>query len=125
MTVPGTDHRRLALDRLSEIAKLPEDWDSYGAKAIDPECVERAEDFINKEILPSHGIAPFVVPSPSGGVQLEWERGEHSLEIEFLPDGTTGYLYLNGDGEISGEGDDSARWFYLEFQKGMEVLKPK
>jgi len=53
-----------------------------------------------KETLPE----PKVVPTSSGGIQLEWYLGKRELEIEFTP---TGQIeYLRSDNERNEEKED-------------------
>jgi hypothetical protein len=60
---------------------LEENWDSYGARRVDPRCTEAAVGLL-RAILDSTTPRPFVVPTCRGGIQLEWHRGGVDLEIE-------------------------------------------
>jgi hypothetical protein len=59
-------------------------WDSYGAKRIDPEAVESARQVIRAIARPDTP-APSIVPTSSGGVQIEWHTRGIDLEIELQP----------------------------------------
>jgi hypothetical protein len=79
--------------------KLPENWDSYGSRPIQPAAIERASealDFLSSINLPP----PQIFPVPGGGLQLEFEQDGRELEIEFLPDGSTEYLMVASNGEM-------------------------
>ncbi len=90
---------RASQRKISELAQLTENWDSYGSPPIQPAAIEQASEalsclsFIN---LPP----PQIFPVPGGGLQLEFEWDERELEIEFLPDGSIGYLMVAENGEM-------------------------
>jgi len=61
-------------DRLKHLARLPHNWDSYGAAPISQNAIEKTK-LILREILAVSGKdcpLPFIGPSPDGGVGLEW-----------------------------------------------------
>ena len=73
-------------DSVQMLLHLTEDWDSHGAN---PLAIKSIENLI---ILLPQGIpwdvpAPSVVPTVSGGIQLEWHRQGIDLEIEIPPSG--------------------------------------
>jgi hypothetical protein len=80
-----------AFQRIGNFSKLPENWDSYGAKAIDRECISQGVS-IFKALIKLRAVAeaqipaPFVAPLSSGGIQIEWEEGERYLEVSITPD---------------------------------------
>lgn len=65
-----------ALKRLDEIAKLPANWDGYGADAPWPDAIAVARRLIEALQHP-----PAVVPCSDGGVQLEWHRSGFEIEV--------------------------------------------
>lgn len=75
-----------AFRKIGGMARLAENWDSYGAKPIDADCLSWAV-FILKDLINLKPTADFEVPVPflaplsSGGIQIEWERGEKYLEV--------------------------------------------
>jgi hypothetical protein len=69
------------LAKINEISRLKENWDSYGAKRIDPRCIDAANSLL-RGVLDSSTPKPSVVPANRGGVQLKWHRGGIDLEIE-------------------------------------------
>lgn len=73
-----------AIERLT---RLPEDWDSYGARRIEASAVKAALDVLGCTMLGS-SPAPTVVPTVTGGIQLEWHMGGIDLEVEATPDGS-------------------------------------
>ncbi|MGA2254556.1 MAG: hypothetical protein ABSG53_07845 [Thermoguttaceae bacterium] len=72
------------LAEISELVKLEESWDSYGARPIDPHCVEATANLF-LPIFNSDTPRPSVVPINRGGIQLEWHRAGTDLEIEIEP----------------------------------------
>ena len=75
-----------AIARLNALLRLPQNWNSYGSLPITPATVRRAVQFIARA-FPLQAPAPAIVPTPGGGIQLEWHQDGLDLEIELLPDG--------------------------------------
>jgi hypothetical protein len=63
--------------------QLPENWNSYGARPIDPELAASALKLLVK-IAPFSAPSPIVVPTTQGGILLEWHMCGIDLEIETL-----------------------------------------
>jgi hypothetical protein len=102
-----------ALERLAEFQGLGDDWDSYGAAPISPDAIDLARE-LAAEIISSHalsirpaGYSFDVIPTPDGGVQLEWGVGTTHLEIAIGPDGALSYLHVvtTGDQRLSASGE--------------------
>jgi len=92
-----------AMRRLGEIAKLPQNWDSYGSPPPTPIAVETVMDLLLK--IDDRNL-PFVrvVPVSGGGVQLEWRASGRELQLEISGDGTAQYLQIeNGQPIKEGE----------------------
>lgn len=71
------------LERLVGLITLPENWDSYGAPPVDPQCVHTAIRLL-LDTMQDDSPAPAVVPTCRGGVQLEWHTRGLDLEVEIL-----------------------------------------
>ncbi len=71
--------------RIDSFADLETDWDSYGAPPITEGSREAAK--LALDIL--DGTKVQVVPTCSGGVQIEWHNENGDLELEIMPDGET------------------------------------
>lgn len=71
------------LPRFAELLMLRPDWDSYGGRPLTNENFEAALNVLGHVMGPDTP-APWIVPLPSGGVQLEWHDG--ALEIEVIVD---------------------------------------
>lgn len=97
-----------ALEKLKGLARLEENWDSYGSRPINPCAYERAAEILKHTA--SCGMAvPDIFPVSGGGVQLEWENARHELEIGILPNGEMEFLITDGDGEMR-ENQISPSW---------------
>lgn len=80
------------LERLTELAALEPDWDSYGGLPPTARAVEAARRLL-KDVMDRTGKAPTaVLPFPSGGLQAIWERCDNELQVDIGPDGAFGYL---------------------------------
>lgn len=69
------------VDALGRLLSMPQGWDSYDARQVDPTCVVSAID-IALTIMHDRTPSPAVVPTSSGGIQLEWHTRGIDLEIE-------------------------------------------
>lgn len=77
------------------LADRSENWDSYGAKAIDPAAVANATR-IARELAMIEGVArPVVGGTPDGEVVFEWDTGEWSLDLTVDPSDQFHYAYLD------------------------------
>ncbi len=73
-------------DRIEQLAGLRDNWDSYGARQLDRELLERVRSFVSN--LCRQGVPlPSLVPSSSGSVVAEWRDDELTVEIEIDPEG--------------------------------------
>lgn len=74
--------------KLRELISLPENWDSYGAKPINPNAAESALKLLSS-IMATYAVAtPALIPRNRGGLQLEWNSSRLDLEIKIDADGT-------------------------------------
>jgi hypothetical protein len=108
---------RPALERLEVFATLRDDWDSYGAAPISHVAINRARE-LAAEIISRHALSirppdySFdVIPTPVGGVQLEWSVSDQHLEIAIGAQGSLGYLLVTThDGQrLSSTAEDVPR----------------
>lgn len=68
---------------LLELARLPNNWDSYGAPRISADAIDAALNTLT-DILSSGAPSPHLIPTPCGGIQAEWHSGPKSLELDFV-----------------------------------------
>jgi len=71
------------------LARLERDWDSYGAKPVTAEAIKAAIAFVEKHDPESR--LPIPIPSPDGGIELEWND---RIIIDFGPDGSIGCVWV-------------------------------
>lgn len=86
-----------------QLRDLRPDWDSHGGRPADSAILERALETLI-EIVPASAPAPQVVPSPSGGVQVEWHQPAADVELEFKADGTASFYAETDEGEVDESG---------------------
>jgi len=85
-------------EAIRELATLPPNWNSYGARAVQSLVVPSAIELL-RDIVRSDTPRPSVGPTARGGVQLEWHTCGIDLEIELdLPNGIH-VLYEDSAGE--------------------------
>ncbi len=65
----------------AELLWLKRDWDSYGARPIEPRNVVAMLEFLVR-VMANDTPAPSVVPTSRGSVQVEWHMGGVDVEIE-------------------------------------------
>jgi hypothetical protein len=92
---------------LSSLLALPTNWDSYGARPIDPQCVAYALNLLRSTMRPETP-APAVVPTSLGGVQIEWHTKGLDLEIEIRSPGQSYVLYEDHRDGAKWEGEIAA-----------------
>jgi hypothetical protein len=94
------DGRLAQIDRLHDL--LP-NWDSYGARRIDPSSIEIAKRVLEALASVDTVEEPTVTATPDGKVAFCWDDGQRSLDLEVCPDGWLDFSYLNESLEILDE----------------------
>ncbi|MFH1920396.1 MAG: hypothetical protein ABIP48_10990 [Planctomycetota bacterium] len=74
------------VEKLNHVLKLRKGWDSYGAPPISPQLVHPVLMVLIK-VMEQETPAPAIVPTASGGIQIEWHMSDIDLEVEILPTG--------------------------------------
>ncbi|MBI1902814.1 MAG: hypothetical protein HYS13_17080 [Planctomycetia bacterium] len=93
-----------ALRQLEAIRQLRPGWDSRGAAPPNAATVTSAAG-LAKALAAAADIArPHIHPTPSGGVQFEWEAGPRYFEIELLDGATAKYYFEDRDARDEAEG---------------------
>jgi len=77
-------------NNLSKFFNLETNWDSYGAPAIDKNCITESITILSTllEITSEFEFTfqlPFIAPRSDGGIQFEWEKDNRYLEITLSP----------------------------------------
>jgi hypothetical protein len=92
-------------DRISDLKKLEENWDSYGGLPVADTAISSIRVLLSNldiEDMPT----PHVAPLPDGGIGLHWRVGARDLEIEVEPSGAVHYLKTKIGGEsVPGDAD--------------------
>lgn len=103
--------------RLSELAELQPDWDSYGGLPPSPNALAMARRVAEAvaqaaaQIADEDAVPRAVSPLADGGVQLAWQGMGCLVEIDIDPDGRLGYLLREGTGATARyEEDDDISW---------------
>ncbi len=81
-----------ATERLTNLSKLQENWDSYGASAINAQAITQAIQVMT-EVMTNDTPMPAIVPTTRGGIQLEWHLGGIDMEVEVTGGRTLSVLY--------------------------------
>lgn len=90
---------RSARKKLEELAALPQNWNSYGSRPIQPEAIETTANLLS-DLAKIKMPEPQIFPVSGGGIQLEWENSKCELEIEVLPDKSIEYLIVDEEGNM-------------------------
>ena len=88
---------------LRRFSELPENWDSYGGRAISLDVIDEASWILRAAInldLPE----PWVAPGGDGSVGIEWDIEGAELYVDVAPKEETTYLLTPKEGNI-GETD--------------------
>jgi hypothetical protein len=108
----STEAYRQARAKAEKLLSFDQGWNSYGAQRPGKRATSFALTFLRDAIgvLLDHDIIvppPFLVPTASGGVQLEWVVGPRELELEIPEKGRFEFLTVNNSKESEGE---TSRW---------------
>jgi hypothetical protein len=107
-----TEAYRQVYERATALRQLEHGWDTYQARSTERRSLDFALQFLRDSIgvLLDYGIevpTPFLVPTPSGGVQLEWKVLDRELELEIIKPSRFEFLAVDGSGEEEGR---ASRW---------------
>ena len=86
------------------IANLPHGWDSYGSPPPDIGNLNAAAVVLQRLCRGADLPKPHVNPTPSGGVQFDWEEGSRYFEIE-VAEGAVTYLFCDYDAGVEDSGE--------------------
>lgn len=96
--IPGAtpDWASEVASKFASIMQLSENWDSYGAKEVTINSIFSAIQLL-VAVMKQAAPMPAIVPTPVGGVQLEWHKFGIDLEAEILP---SGHYFLAYEDEV-------------------------
>ena len=86
------------VDRLGHITRLPANWDSYGARPIAVAAIKSALELLG-EIMSDDLPSPDIVPTVSGGIQIEWHIVGIDLELEVSAEGKRAIFFEDSHGQ--------------------------
>lgn len=98
-----------AIERLSELMKMPAIANEYGCRKVEPEAVHELMTFLLNN-MPSGMEAPRIMPMGDGGLTAQWE--EYWVDLTLLVQGEGGLSVFLGGG---------ADWFEHHGAAGEEV----
>lgn len=102
-----------AVQRIQELQQLRPNWDSYGGLPIRREAIENALTILIA-VLAKGVPLPAIVPTSSGGVQLEWHNVACDIELEVTETLTSVFFSLHGDHERTWEGTLASTGWHLD-----------
>jgi len=85
-------------DRITSLADLKENWDSYGGLPVAPKAISRAR-FLLSNLDVEDMPRPHVAAIPDGGVGLHWRVADRDLEVEVEANGDVHFLRTNAGKE--------------------------
>lgn len=77
---------------IRELLSLAADWDSYGASRVEPAFAASATTLL-QTMMDAETPIPSIVPTASGGVQIEWHVNGIDLEVEVESTSRINVLY--------------------------------
>jgi hypothetical protein len=86
--------------QLDAIAGLPQGWDSHGSPPPETRNVEAAWTLLVCLCQAAGLPKPHISPTPSGGVQFEWEQGPRYFEVELVTERAAVYLFCDDDAAV-------------------------
>ncbi|WP_336793035.1 hypothetical protein [Gordonia malaquae] len=99
--------------KLEQIAELPDGWNGPHSKAVGIPVQNQYVAFIARFDPVSLDFEP--MPTPAGGIRMEWERTDFDCVAEFRPDGG---IYLCA----LGESEDTDIEVYVPSSHGIDRL---
>ncbi len=73
------------LSKLDAISRLQDGWDGPGSSHVGPPILEAYRYLVSRLSAPSADLEP--MPTPSGGIRMEWDRGDTNYVVELEPGG--------------------------------------
>ena len=108
-SAPGTRALKLlavARERLDDVVRLQDDWNSYGAARPNLQAISVGHDLLTTlwrrlaDGVSEEGVPWMIAPLADGGVQLEWRGQNGAIEVEIAPNGQLNFLVEQGERTI-------------------------
>lgn len=93
-----------AREQVSAMADLETGWDSQGADPPETAVLTGADNLLTSLRNSGYVPKPYVYPTRSGGVQLEWERGSRYFEIELVAPDEARFFYSDTEARFESSG---------------------
>ena len=93
-------------ERLTLLSELPAGWNSYSAKPIVKDAIDKAKailDYLKTRCTTQFIESIFISPCPDGGIQLEWESENNESILKIPPDAKNFITYFVGDAQNENE----------------------
>jgi hypothetical protein len=103
-SVPKVFKQRIVAiaDRLESLAHLNDNWDSYKSTPIHEEALVDAFSAA-LSVLAQLRLDPMIGPLSAGGVGLEWQVGDKSVELDVWDSKTSDLLLIDAAREVEKE----------------------
>jgi hypothetical protein len=83
--------------RVFYLLSLPEGWDSYGARRVNPDAITEALRLLGEAMSAGQDIQlPDLTPGPNGEIQLDWHRDGTILEVD-ISDPTSATVFFHDE----------------------------
>lgn len=90
-----------SLETVRRLGDMADGWDGYGGPAIAVKAT-MAMKYLLSLVSLQRVLPPHIAPVSGGGLQLEWDYRNRSLELEIRPSGNLEYLVTDGEQMNSG-----------------------
>lgn len=91
------------LQKITHLSELNDNWDSYGALAIDPRSIQISKQLLSL-LAQFVGVdPPTITASPDGHVALCWDKDQRTLEIEVRSDAVFEYAFIDEQASANDE----------------------
>lgn len=77
--------KEVVMAKLVTIERLQDGWDGPGSLAVKPIAFQGYRDLVDRFLQVPVELEP--MPTPRGGLRMEWDRGEYSYVAEIEGDG--------------------------------------
>ena len=118
--LPGKEPDWLSaiVDRLTVVAGLSENWDSYGSAPVDQRALQHALSLLIVSLMHVAPFVPRIWATKTGKVEIQWHAGGKSLELEIDRDGQIHAFYCDDDDPDAEWEEDAA----LELDRVVQAL---
>ena len=91
------------IEEFNRIARLPHDWNSYGASPVDQNTLKYAFGVLLELDCLTPAKRPQISATVNGGVAFDWHRRKRGLELEILAPYRMSYFFYDEETEAEEE----------------------